>query len=294
MKKKNSLIELYRFIFSINVVKNHGYFPYQGQYFSPGAYSVEFFFVLTGFLLIKSIDKFKNFTAFKGCISLLWKKLYTLGIPLVAGLIFNIIYKVSVGELASGIWMYLWYIHDMLIVIIFYFFIRRLVKNDKAFIAIVTIVALACNILHFTETFYSWGWFRSFGSISVGILLSYLPPLSDKLKKYIWVILVPVMIAVIAALVFPCPLWGEIILNNLLYPSLIYLSFQTEVSSKVMNYLGSLSFGLYAFQSVARCAKLWGVSNLWTLFIIILIPTLIDSWVKILIKNKNSSKFEVS
>ena len=52
-KKRNSLIEFFRFFFALNVVKNHGYFPYRTRLFSPGRISVEFFFVLSGILLRK-------------------------------------------------------------------------------------------------------------------------------------------------------------------------------------------------------------------------------------------------
>ena len=58
MKKRNSLIELYRFLFALNVLKGHGMFPYQGPYFGPASISVEFFFVLSGFLLLGSIKKY--------------------------------------------------------------------------------------------------------------------------------------------------------------------------------------------------------------------------------------------
>ena len=71
MKKRNSLIELYRFFFAMNVVKYHGYFPYQGRYISPGHVSVEFFFVLSGFLLRRSIDKYLNLPYWKGLLIML-------------------------------------------------------------------------------------------------------------------------------------------------------------------------------------------------------------------------------
>ena len=58
MRKRNSLIELYRFLFALNVLKSHGFFPNTGPYFEPGRISVEFFFVLTGFLLIRLINKY--------------------------------------------------------------------------------------------------------------------------------------------------------------------------------------------------------------------------------------------
>ena len=60
MKKRNALIEFYRFFFALNVVKNHGFFPEGLDYFSPGRVSVEFFFVLSGFLFVKTLDKLRD------------------------------------------------------------------------------------------------------------------------------------------------------------------------------------------------------------------------------------------
>ncbi len=289
-KQKNSLIELYRFIFALNVVKNHGYFPYQGSYFSPGAYSVEFFFVLTGYLLLKSIDKFIDLPIKSGLPKLIWKKLYSLGIPLAIGLIFNVIYKVCTNTLSFDLWMYLWYVQDMLMVIVFYYFIRKFIKKQKNFIIITASVCLISNALHFTDFFYSWGYFRAFGSISAGILLSYLPEFNKKYKKLTLPLLLITAIAVLGALLFNIPKECEIILNNLLYPALIYLTFQLNANCKFLNYLGSLSFGLYAFQSIARCFEFWGVTNLWILFITILIPTLLENTIKRIINAVKQKK----
>ena len=86
MKKRNSLIEFYRFIFAMNVVKNHGYFPYQGSYFSPGSISVEFFFVLSGWFLRKSIDKYTNISFWKGLGTMLKDTILSLGIPFAIGI----------------------------------------------------------------------------------------------------------------------------------------------------------------------------------------------------------------
>jgi hypothetical protein len=122
------------------------------------------------------------------------------------------------------------------------------------------------------------------------MLLSYLPKLSSEAKKYVWAFLTPTIACTLAALLFNCPLWAEAILNIIIYPCLIYFSFQTEFYFAVFNYLGSLSFGLYAFQSIARCATLWGVTNLWLLFIIILIPTLIESAVKLILAHNKKMK----
>ena len=94
MKKKNSLIELLRFVFAVNVVKNHGFFHYQGELFGPATISVEFFFVLSGYLFVSTLDKVKDKPLLKGVCSLYKNKILGLGIPLFVGLLFNVFYKV--------------------------------------------------------------------------------------------------------------------------------------------------------------------------------------------------------
>ena len=58
IKTKNSLIELYRFLFALWVLYYHSFVPYKGELFGQGYLAVEFFFVLSGFFLIRSIDKY--------------------------------------------------------------------------------------------------------------------------------------------------------------------------------------------------------------------------------------------
>ena len=119
-KKRNSIIEFLRFFFAMNVVKNHGYFPYDGERFGPGSISVEFFFTLNGWFLTKSIDKYTHLPFFKGILLFLKNKILNLGIPLLIGLIFGLIYRIHVGMETwhdFSIWLYLWYVCDMFIVL---------------------------------------------------------------------------------------------------------------------------------------------------------------------------------
>ena len=76
------------------------------------------------------------------------------------------------------------------------------------------------------------------------------------------------------------------ILDLLLYPALVYLTFHLEVKSKWMSYLGALSFGMYAFQCPADTIRLLGVSDVYLLFGIIVILTLTEDSVKRIIKAK--------
>ena len=293
MKKKNSLIELYRFIFAMNVVKNHGYFPYRGQYFSPGRISVEFFFVLSGRFLIKTIDKYRDYPFFKGLFVLIKDKLSSLGIPLIVGLIFNIAYKFVVGvdSFADiGIWGYLWYVHDMFMALTFYYAVRRLVKSEKTFLIVTAAVFVVATVLHIMPTFWSWGYFRSFSSMSAGVLVSYLPKYKPKRR---FLALIPLFVAqawALRMLLFGFERVEEVLLDIVVYPALIYFSFNVEVHSSVLNYLGSLSFGLYAYQCVTRFLESVGFGNEWLYFIIILTLTVVTD----LIKRLNKRRKELS
>lgn len=283
MKRKNSLIELYRFLFALNVVKNHGYFPYQGPYFSPGRISVEFFFVLSGWFTFRTIEKYTVMPYWKGLFYLIKDKLKLLGVPLAIGLLFNIIYKCIVGMTAwwdFSIWGYLWYVHDMLIVFIFYYTIRKFVKSKKWFIVIVSIIFVVTSVIHAFPTFYSWGYFRAFSAMSLGILISFLPKLKLKKQWLLWIPLVCVWILILKMFLFNFSFIEDELLNLVLYPALIYLTFQLDISNKVFNYLGSLSFGLYAYQSIPRVFEALGYNNEWIFFIIIVVLTILTDLIK--------------
>ena len=165
--------------------------------------------------------------------------------------------------------------------------LRKLIKNDNAFlitIAVITVIALG---LKFFGPFYSWGFIRGASSIPVGILIAKLPRL--RLKKQ-WLIWFPLSLVFALCFVIVCFGLGdvewfgfripELILDNLLYPALIYLTFSLNVRCKFFTYLGALSFGLYAFQCPADLLRLLGVSNLGLLFGFIVLATLIDDTAK--------------
>ena len=297
MQKRNDLIELYRFIFAMNVVKNHGYFPYQGSYFSPGRISVEFFFVLSGWFLVKSVDKYMHLPYWKGLFLFIKNKLMVLGIPLVVGLAFNILYKCVVGVeswLTFSIWVYLWYVHSMFIVFIFYYTIRKFVKSKKWFLIITAVVFVVATVLHAFPEFYSWGNIRAFSAMSLGVLISFLPSIKLKKQWIIWIPLVCVQLLIMKMLLFDFTFIEEELLDLVLYPALIYLTFQLQIHNKVFGYLGALSFGLYAYQSVPLFISSLGYYNLWVSFTIIVVLAVLTDLIKRLIKRKRKILIRIS
>lgn len=293
MKKKNSFIELYRFIFSLNVVKNHGYFPYQGRYFHPGRISVEFFFVLSGWFLRKSLNKYTDLPYWKGLFTLIKDKILILGIPFLVGMIFNIPCRILMGM--EGWWDfsilgYLWYIHHMLLVFVFYYTIRKFVKSEKWFIVITALTCLISSVFHAIPMFFSWGYFRAFSAMSLGILISYLPSIKLKRHWLLWIPLLFVWMYVLRMFLFDFLFIEEQILDLFIYPALIYLTFQISLHNKVFNYLGSLSFGLYAYQSVARLLRLSNLGNSWIYFIIIVTLTIMTDLIMRTIRHTRIEK----
>lgn len=286
MSKRNSLIELYRFLFALVVVKNHGMFPYTGPYIGPGRIAVEFFFVLSGYLLIKSLDKFMELPMMVGLFKFIFRKIKSMFIPLVIALCFNIFYKILIKDYSLDIWGYLWYVEKMLLFFIIYFIIRKIFKNTKTFWIITTGIFVICAIIHVIPMFYSWGLFRAGMAISLGMLISQIPPLKLKNKNILWIILIPIQIIICLIFIFGNNLLLEEILDLILYPALIYLTFQINYEIKMFNYLGSLSFGLYAFQCVVRPLEVFGLSNVWIMFGIILTLSIIEDLVKRIIRFK--------
>ncbi len=297
MKKRNSLIELYRFFFALNVVKNHGFFPEGFNYFSPGRVSVEFFFVLSGYLFLRTLDKLSELPLRESVPKLIVGKLKPLFFPLIIGVLSNIIYNIVAKVYFDSIWGYLWYIEAMMLVFIAYLVFRKVIKNEKVFTYVTLAIFIAATLMRFSGIFYSWGYVRALATISLGMLLAKLPKIETKRKWIIWALLVPVQIAcfLIVCLHLGNIKWFggfmgvEFILDNLLYPALIYLTFNVSVTSRALNYLGALSFGLYAFQCPADLFRLLGLGNRYILLLIIVALTVVEDTVKRIYKLKKNS-----
>jgi peptidoglycan/LPS O-acetylase OafA/YrhL len=59
-KPRNNIVELFRFIYSLLVVGYHVQFSYSDEkidFFENGALAVEFFFLLSGYFLARSLEK---------------------------------------------------------------------------------------------------------------------------------------------------------------------------------------------------------------------------------------------
>ena len=289
-KSRNGLIDLYRFLLSLVVVKSHSLFVIGSPYFGPGRVCVEFFFVLSGYLFMSFLQKSKD-RPIKESLSKLYKsRISPLLIPVIIGVLSNIINDIISKDFNP--WGYLWYVEVMIVEMIGLIYLRKRINDDRKFTRSLVIIMLVSLVLKFSGLLYSFGYIRGASSIPMGLLIAMLPKWKPRHK---WLILLPLIPVFAACFSIVCFNFGnvewlglripELILDNILYPALIYLSFCFEFNSKFFSYLGALSFGLYAFQCPADLLRTLGVENIWVLFGFILLATLLEDGIKRLTKH---------
>ena len=179
--KRNSLMEFYRFLFSFWVVWYHGYFVFQNHYFDDGYLAVEFFFLLSGFYFLKTLDEYERAPFFIGLFKMLRSKLVPLGPAFIIGVIF-VIWQ-AVLEEGPVLFGYLWYIPIMLLAFTMIYTLHRLIKNTAAFIISLIAVAITSYLILYIPIVERLGVARGLGTVSLGVLLSFIPGIELKRQK---------------------------------------------------------------------------------------------------------------
>ena len=275
--QRNSLIELYRFLFAMWVVWYHGFFVFKNQFFSHGYIAVEFFFILSGFYILKTIDKYKDKSFFTGLWQMLWIRIKSLSLPFIVGLIFVVWFMFLEGQIS--LLGYLWYIPFMLLSFAIIYFLRRITKSKLAFVITLLGIVIVSYLLLYIPVLEGWGFFRGLGGVSLGVLLSLIPQKDFKIKKtnFNWIIIATLLALIIYLAYLPKEnLISEYFLVLLLIPMLIYFTNTLNINCWFLNFLGSLSFGLYAYQCVLRVLEFYVPLAQYWLFLILIVLVLLD------------------
>ncbi len=290
MKKRNSLIELFRFLFAMNVVIGHGLFPVDTGHFGPDRISVEFFFILSGFLFYHSLDKLKDMKATEAVKRTFITKLKPLLIPMLIGMASNGVLNVLSDYTPKiEVFRYLWYIPAMLAIMVVYAAMRSLIKSDKAFWIIVGTLCVVTTALRFSgnEELFYFDYIRSTAAVSLGMLMAKIPKLNFKHKAISWVILLPIAAAIFYIIYNSLAKYYiqyEAILDLVLYPWLIYVAFGIDFHFAPFDYLGALSFGIYAFQCPARLLAFIGMPSDWIPFGVIFAAAITDDMIRRIVR----------
>ena len=188
----------------------------------------------------------------------------------------------------------------MTVAMIFHLIARRIIRDERKFLIFVGAVFLICTVLRFSGICYSFGYVRAGACLSLGMLLRHIPKISPKLRLISGLAVIPVfaLCMIILAYGLADAEWlglriVELILDCLLYPALVYFSFGIEFSFPVFNYLGALSFGLYAFQCPADLLRLIGVGDTLTYLLVIIIAAVVEDGAKRIYRRVRRSRVTV-
>lgn len=294
IKTKNSLIELYRFLFALWVLYYHSFVPYKGELFGQGYLAVEFFFVLSGFFLIRSIDKYIHRPTKEGLFSFLKHRFKGIAIPFLIGEAFVLIYS-FVFEISYNLFFgYLWYIRDLFIAMICIFLLRKYIKREKVFYIILIAASLISFFGFLWLPIFAWpsGPFRSAAAIPVGIFAALVPQIKFKEKPNTAISLVGLIVCALGCIFIIALPNKSLLLSYILvivgYPTLMYFTNQIHLSNKFFDWLGSLSFPIYAFQCILRVIEACGLESGTWLFVILAALVLSYSLIMYIVKRKKS------
>ena len=296
IKKKNSLIEIYRFFFAMNVLICHGYFPIELNHFGPDRISVEFFFVLSGFLFYHLLPKIREQKVHQAILFVLKTKLNPLLVPTVIGMICNLILNIITDYRPKiEVFRYLWYIPAMLAILVVYAILRVLLKSDKVFWSVVAALFVIATLLRFSgnDTLFFFDYIRSTSAVSLGILVATVPTWKVRHRWVLWLSLTAVVASVFCIIFWRLAAENrayEALLDLLLYPLLIYLTFHVDFHFAPFHVLGALSFGIYAFQCPARLVRALGVTNPWIPFGLIFLLAIADFLARIWLMKRRESR----
>lgn len=283
---RNSLFELYRFLFAMWIVWYHGYFIFKNQYFDDGYIAVEFFFLLSGFYYLKTLDKYKDKKFFEGIFQIIISKVKSFGFAFVVGLLFVAWQRIL--EEKPVLLGYLWYIPIMLLAFALIYLMKRLIKRESIFIISLIGVVIINYLILYVPIIEKFGVSRGLGAVSLGVLISYLPKIEIKISKLSLnlILTISVLCSVIYLAYLPKNgLMYEHLLIFVCMPMLIYFTNTLKINSKVLNFFGSLSFALYSYQCVVRVLRMIFTMPQYVYFVILICLVALDRIINTMVKN---------
>ena len=310
---RNSLIEILRFVFAFFIIFYHNYFVVDIPIFCNANYAVDFFFVITGMYMTKTIAKYDDLPAVKGGYKLLIDRFIKLGIPLLICYVASIACNVfsQSGEMKIH---YLWFIHIMFISYLLFFILWRVFKKDKSYFYFVTYIILFFSAIlrfgamidfgvpifnkFFADSYY-FDELRGLTCIPIGMFLALIPSINfknEKKKRIIsWTVVIAALVFIIGTLFVSSinVTWKriiEIIVDLVMFPAILYFAQYISFNNKVLNILGESALYLYIYQSIAALERALNVDSGIFLFASIVIATAITMIWKIEIRKRKATK----
>ena len=277
---RNGLLEIYRFILCFWPLYYHKFFFWldDGSKFSVVELSVDFFFVLSGFFLMRAMRKEKDQPIFKG----MWRVMYGRVKPLMFTLCFIAAFNAVCVVLfvrenylhtVFHLFMYWWYVLYLIVAIGLFYLVYRALKSEKRFAIFLAVLAVLMATLQYLVVVEGLLFFdlsfvlRALGCVAVGILLSYVPMMKP-MKFNISIPLVIILIPTLFYFAYNEKTFFIRLLMLGLFSALVYFSSHISFQSKICDYLGQLSARIYLYMAFVAMLHLLGLTHYRILFVI--------------------------
>ncbi len=260
--RKNGLIELFRFLCAVWVAYFHGFFPVISDKFNGVNTAVGFFFVLSGYFFLKSMEKYKERPLGEGIVFVFWGRTKRFIIPLIIAalsiLYCNIVFE---WELNGFNWpfSFLWFFAAQFLFLSLFFLAYRKTKHQRTF-NIICVIVICISMSAFrvlTREFDRVA--RGPAMLAIGMLLSQIPKIKINLKGEktgeTLTLLANVLGFALSSAAFiylaylpGYEIWKLHLLGGLVGPAVLYFATALPVSSKFLNLLGEISVFIYLAQ----------------------------------------------
>ena len=286
-KSRNGLLEIYRFILCFWPMYHHEFFFFaRTSAFSIAQLTVDFFFIISGYFLISSMQKVREEKLLVGVGKLLHSRLKPIWFSLAFIALFNflcLILFIREDYFYNMIWnvRYWWFILYLLIGITFYYLMFRAINHKIACAVFLVFWALEMAVIHYlvgvkgyllSDFLY---FTRMFGCLALGILCSYIPKWKPKGFNYN-IIFVVVLVPVLLQLAYGQKDYWICIGMLFLFCALVYFSSNINVGGKFFDVVGQLSTRLYIYMGFLSMLSALGLTHHRLLFIIDVFLAVLD------------------
>jgi len=252
MNKRNSSLELLKFIYALIIAYYHDYFFVDNNEMSNGRYATAFFFILAGFFILPSLQKYMEYPTKIAIFKFIKDKLFKLGIPLLVGYIFSLISTIVSKDFSSGVLHLLWFVHVLIIYEAILLFLYKRINNENNFFLLIFIIYIATLIARLFSPLKLFDELECFVLVSLGILLSQAKvELLDKNPTSYILLLITFLSSLLIIFYLENELY-ELLLKFIIFPVMILSAYSIKTEVKLFNYLGRLSPAIYLYQPMIR------------------------------------------
>lgn len=287
-KNRNGLLEIYRIFLCFWAMYAHDFFFFKDYHgaFPNAPLTVDFFFIISGFFLISSMQKLKEEKPLLGAWKLMRSRLKPISFSMLFAVAFNAVCMILFiradyfGVLFTN-FCYWWYILYLVIGIAIFYLVFCLIKSKTAYAVFLALLVVAMGTLHYVMEIGIFDVYplsyvvRTFACIAVGMLCSYIPKWKPK-KFNFNAVFVAILIPTIFYLAYiPKDYWLRIDLI-VMFAGLVYFSANVNVGGKFFNFIGKLSSRMYVYMAFVSMICVLGTTNHRFLFVVDLFISILD------------------